>query len=137
MKQQYFSIKSLFISGLFVFASLSVLANNKHKASIPAFQIYPTVQYVGSENSGNLFSVQFDSDSLVKFDVIIKDGQGNVLYWKNFEASKFSKVFKLVNESTDTVEDLAFTIRVTDGAEYKFTATSTTNIERNVLISKF
>lgn len=140
MKQKYFNInnliKSILYSGLIIFVTVPALANNKKKALKPFFSVPPTVHYLSSENPGTYFTINFVAGKPVNFDVIIKDGFGDLIYQKHFEASNFSKTFKLVNETDDSMANLSFLIKVSDGKIYRFVTSNSTKTINEVLVTK-
>jgi len=139
MNQHFFKIsniaKSLFLSGLMVILSLSVFAKNK-KQDLQAASTQPNVQAIATSESSTLVSVQFDTENPVKFDVIIRDESGNLLYRKNYESSNFSKQFQLVNETGDNSTAVSFSIQVAGGQEFHFTVNSTVDVVKEIAISK-
>lgn len=139
MKQQFFRlnniVKAFFISGLLLQATIPVFAKENKKEVAAAITTQPNVQYLGSDNTSSRFAVQFNTSTPVTFDVIIKDASGYELYRNKFEASKFNKVFQLVNENGDNA-DLSFFIHVAGGKDYEFTVNNTVDYVKEIQISK-
>ena len=142
MKKNSFKIRTILVGLLATFATVSIsvpaMANRKSQPASPVHTIQPTVKFLGSENNSSLFSVAFNNDAPVKFDVIIQDADGEVIFNQTFESSKFAKTFKLVNENTDAnPEGLSFHIQVKPtGEQHSFEVSNETELVTEVEIVK-
>ena len=107
------------ISALVLFATSPSFAGKNVIEILSAPAIQPAVKYVGSDETGSSYLVTLNAPEAVKFDVQIKDRTGMVLFTKSFEASNFSKTFKVVDEDNNTSE-LTISIITTDGKVNSF-----------------
>ena len=144
MNKHSFKIRTVLVGLLatFVTVSISVPAMANNKTKVVAVQQTttqaPAVTYLGSENNTSLFSIAFNNDSTVKFDVIIRDADGDAIYNETYEASAFAKTFKLVNNGINAgPAGLTFTIQVKpSGEQYSFEVSSETEAVKQVEIVK-
>ena len=118
--------------------SVPATANNKTKIENAVKSIQPTVTFLGTENNQSLFSVALDNEEPVKFELSIKDAAGETIYKQAYEASKFVKVFKMVNEgTTENPVGLSFHIQFKpSGVQNNFEVSSTTEVVNEVAITK-
>lgn len=139
MKKHSYKLRNI-LTGLFATIvtftlALPAMANNKSKAIKAA--LTPVVSYLGSEHNNPLFSVELENETPAKFEISIRDTDGSVLYKEIYEASKFSKVFKLVNEEKAIPAGLTFRIReLNTGVYHNFEVSTSTELVRDVEISK-
>lgn len=142
MNKHSFKIRTVLIGLLATFATISIsvpaMAGKKTKIETAVASIQPTVTFLGTENNNTLFSVAIDSEEPVKFELSITDAEGDVIYKQAYEASKFAKVFKLVNEGlSENPVGLSFHIQEKlSGVQHNFDVSSTTQIVNEVAITK-
>ncbi|CAN5799399.1 hypothetical protein BH10BAC3_BH10BAC3_17940 [soil metagenome] len=141
MNKYSFKIRTILVGLLTTFATVSISVPamaNKKKIESALATIQPRVTFLGTENNSILFSVAIDSEEPVKFELSITDAEGEVIYKKAYEALKFVKVFKLVNEAlSENPIGLSFYIKEkVSGVQHNFDASSTTEIVNEVAITK-
>jgi hypothetical protein len=142
MKKKSYKIRTILVGLLAtlisIVCSVPALANQKNNAAASLQTIQPTVKFVGSENGNALFSVVFENEVPVKFEIAIEDAQGEIIFKQTYEASKFSKVFKLVNEVPgNNPSGLSFKIQVLPtGVIHNFEISSTIKTFNEVAITK-
>jgi hypothetical protein len=142
MNKHFFKIRTILVGLLATFVTVSIsvpaMANKKNKIETALATIQPAVTFLGTENNNSLFSVAIDSEEPVKFELSITDAEGEIIYKQAFEASKFVKVFKLVNEgSSENSAGLSFHIQEKlSGVQHNFDVSSTTQIVNEVAITK-
>lgn len=140
MNQHFFNIrniaKQLFLGGLIIFFALPVFAKNKQKSVEPANANQPALQIVTSDELSMVLSVQYDTEIPVKFDVIIKDEAGNLLYRKSYKSSKFLKQFKLVNETGGDNAPVSVAIQLEGGLQFNYTVNNIVDVVKEVHINK-
>ena len=130
------SVAVLLVSGFLVMASVPALARTKKQTATPALSVQPSVEFINSDNGSSTFNIFFESPKAVKFELVIRDNNGDVLYSNEFEAAKFNKFVKFVHSEGEDVL-ASFTIRETvTGAEQTFEAGSTTKLVKNVTVIK-
>ncbi|CAN5799462.1 hypothetical protein BH10BAC3_BH10BAC3_17960 [soil metagenome] len=140
MNQHFFNIrnitKQLFLGGLIIFLALPVFTKNKQKNVEPVSTNQPALQVVTSDESSTLLSLQYETEVPVKFDVIIRDEAGNLLYRKSYESSRFLKQFKLVNETGGNNAPVSVAIQLAGGIQFNYTVNSMVAVVKEVHINK-
>lgn len=74
------------------------------------------VQYVGTTDAGIVFNVKYDNADAAKFDLIIKNEYGDIVYQQAYNDTNFDKKVVLVKEPGDA--HLTFIIRAANN-DYK------------------
>ena len=140
MKQYFFKIRtvifSLVITGaMATVAVLPVLANKE--VTQPALNNQPAVEFVGTDVSSSTFHVTFNAEKQVKFELNVRDEDGDVLFRNTYETEKFSKYIKLMNDGGETGSKLYFTIRVLpNGKVHTFDVSSNVKLVNDVIVTK-
>ena len=140
MHQHFFSIKNivkqLFVAGLIALVSLPVFANKNKQPIEAVMQAQPELKVIKSDDTGTLLDVKFDTETPVKFDIVIRDEAGNLIYRKNYESSKFSKQFKLVNEPGLNSGNLSVAIYLAGGKQFNYSVYNTVEVVKEVQVAK-
>ena len=91
------------------------------------------IQYVGTTDAGIVFNVKYDNADSAKFDLIIKNQYGDVVYQQAYDDLNFDKKVVLVKEPGDA--HLTFIIRTANN-DYKqsFDITTTTRTVEDVVV---
>lgn len=142
MKKHSFKIRSIAVGLLASLLTLTIsvpaLANRKVQADSASQAIQPSVTFLRSEDNSSLFTVSLENETPVKFELVIKDAVGEEIFKETYETSKFSKVFKVVNESV--ISDplgLSFQIRVLpNGVKHNFEVSTTIEHVKEIEITK-
>ena len=118
MKKQVLKFrKAMLVAVLAGFASLSTMAapatskNGKNDKTIQS-----NIQYVGTTDEGIVFNVKYDNADSARFDLIIRNEFGDIVYQQSYNDKNFDKKVVLVKEPGDA--HLTFIIKGTD-ASYK------------------
>jgi hypothetical protein len=140
MKHTFFKIRSLVtglaLSATLVLVSLSSSANSNKKQLDPSLNIQPTVEWAGSDATSSLFAISFETGVPVKFEVSMRDADGNVFYSREFESGKFSRYFKLVSE-TEEISGFTITIRLLpNGETHSFNVSNSVETVSAIAITK-
>src|SRR4051812_33712690 len=112
MKKQVLKFrKAMFVAALVSTVSLSAMAapatvgkNDKNDKTAQS-----NIQYAGTTDEGIVFNVKYDNADAAKFDLIIKNEYGDVVYQQSFSDKDFEKKVMLVKEPGDA--HLTFIIR--------------------------
>ena len=142
MKKKSYKIRTILVGLLATLSSIvfsvPAIANQKGNGAASEQTIQPTVTFIGSEHGDALFSVAFENEAQVKFEIAIEDAQGEIIFSQTYEASKFSKLFKLVNEVPGgNPSGLSFKIHVLPtGVIHNFEISSTIKTFNEVAITK-
>lgn len=141
MKTKMMTLKNLVIA-LAVILTPAVVSNtalaNKTKSPAVKQVLQPTIKYMGTEDNTALFSIEAINESPVKFLLTITDSEGNKIFSQNYETANFSKVFKLVADSSNSNPlGLSFEILVlSTGEKHSFEVNTTTEIVNEVRVTK-
>lgn len=142
MKKQSLNIRRIFIglvlSGMMVAISPATFAGTKKQPVTPAVAIQPAIEYVGTESSSaTLLHVSFENEAAVKFELTVTDAAGEILFTKEYEAAKFSKYIKLINEGEEDATTLTVAIRtLPNGVAHNFNVTSSDKTVTEVSVNK-
>lgn len=120
----------IILAGLVGSLSLSSLAaTNKHQKETSS-----AVQYVGTTEKGIVFNVKFDNADASKFDLIIKNEYGDVVYQQEFSDKNFDKKVLLMKEPGEA--HLTFIIK-TPSESYKqsFDISTVTRTVEDVVVT--
>ena len=91
-----FSIRRIIIlAGLVGSLTFSAVAANHNEKDKKAPSV---VQYVGATDSGIVFNVKYDNAEAAKFELIIKNEFGDVVYQQQFSDKSFDRKIVLVKE---------------------------------------
>ena len=115
--------------------AVPVLANKE--VTQPALNNQPAVEFVGTDISSSTFHVTFNAEKQVKFELNVRDEDGDVLFRNTYETEKFSKYIKLMNDGGETGSKLYFTIRVLpNGKVHTFDVSSNVKLVNDVIVTK-
>lgn len=109
MKKQVINFKfsrAIVLAAIAGTLSLSAIAGTTNKASK---NTQSDVQYVGTTNNGVVFNVKHDNTDAGKFDLVIKNEYGEIVYQQQYSDKAFDKKIVLVKEPGDA--RLTFIIR--------------------------
>lgn len=116
--------------------SAPALANKKQDAVNATAAIVPDVALVGNDANSSTFLVSFNSGGKVKFELIVRDVNDDVLYRNNLETDKSSTYFKLLNQE-DGNGKYELSIRVLpEGKVHTFEVSSNVRMVKNVIVVK-
>lgn len=142
MKKHSFKIRTILVGLLTTLVTVTftvpAFANRKTQSAKLAAITQPAVKFLGTEDNSSLFSVALANETPVKFALTIKDAEGEVIFSETYEASKFSKVFKLVNAG-DTNNSLGVSFQIQElpnGAAHTFDVSTETEYVKEVEITK-
>ena len=140
MKRIQFSIRktvvAVLMGGFALTAAVPALAKDKKQTAPAVLNIEPAIQFTGSDDASSTFHIRFENEKAVKFELSIRDINGELLFTQEFEASKFSKFVKFVHNDGEDVAAL-FTFRdLATGAEQTYEASSTVKTVKNVVVTK-
>lgn len=141
MKQQLLEIRKtmvgLLVAGTILIFSLPASAKSTKDNTPVVHTIEPQIKFIGNLPGYALFNVSLQSENLAKFEITISHTDGTVFYRQPFEASNFSKTFKLANEEELLNNDLIFSIKnLSDGATQNFLVRASSEMVRTVVITK-
>jgi hypothetical protein len=141
MKKQLFNIRRIFIglalSGMMVAISSTSFASGKKEAVKPTVNIQPAIEYIGENGAETLLHVSFETEAAVKFELVVTDAGGDVLYSNEFETAKFSKYLKLVNEGNGDATAVSVSIRtLPNGTVHSFGVSSEEKTVKSVSVTK-
>jgi hypothetical protein len=135
MKKQVLNFrKAMLVAALVSVTSLSATAapaSSKNDKSSKTAQ--HNIQYVGTTDAGVVFNVKYDNTDSAKFDLIIKNGYGEVVYQQAYSDVNFDKKVMLLKEPGDA--HLTFIIRTADN-DYKqsFDITTVTRTVEDIMV---
>ena len=135
MKKQVLNFrKAMLVAALVSVTSLSAMAapaTSRNDKSDKAAQ--SDIQYVGTTDAGVVFNVKYDNADSVKFDLVIKNGYGDVVYQQAYSDVNFDRKVVLVKEPGDA--RLTFIIRTANN-DYKqsFDITTVTRTVEDVVV---
>ena len=124
-----FGSRMIILAGLVGSLSLSGLAatrvNEKETAS--------AVQYVGITDKGVMFNVKYNNADASKFELIIKNEYGEVVYQQQYNDKNFDKKVLLMKEPGDA--HLTFIIKsASANIKQSFDITTTTRTVEDVVV---
>ena len=91
-----------------------------------------SIQYVGTTDDGIVFKVKYDNADSAKFDLIIKNENGDVVYQQAFNDKNFDRRVVLVKEPGDA--RLTFIIRGADTYKQSFDITTVTRTVEDIVV---
>ena len=94
-----------------------------------------TIKYMGTTNEGIVFNLKFDNPNASKFDVKLRNDDGEVFFHQQYKEKNFDGNIVLAKEAG--AADLTFVIS-TGTANYseKFKIKTTTRVVEEVIVSK-
>jgi parvulin-like peptidyl-prolyl isomerase len=116
--------------------SAPAFANKKQDAvNAPAANV-PEVAFVGNDANSSTFYVSFKNGGKVKFELMVRDVNGDVLYRNDLETENSSTYFKLLNQDYGN-DKHEISIRVLpDGKVHTFEVNSNVKTVKNVIVVK-
>lgn len=118
MKKQVLAIgmrKAMMVAGfvsVLTVGAMAAPAENRKNTKLAQSEI----EYVGTTKDGIVFNVKFENADAARFDLVIKNEYGDVVYQQQFSDKNFDKKILLVKEPGDA--HLTFLIKAGD-ASYK------------------
>ena len=128
-------VKQLSIAGLLIVLSVPVFANKYNEPSTAVIQPQPALQVLNSTEGSTLISVQFNTATPLKFEVVIRDENRELLYHKQYESANFSKQFQLKGLDV-AASELYITILLADGKEYNYTVSKKLELVTEITVIK-
>ena len=120
---------------LFAFAAPG-FANNKQEVITASAAINPEVALIGNDADGSTFLLSFGTTEKVKFELIVSDVNGDVLYRNTQETGKSNTYLKLLNQDGGSGK-YNFTIRILpEGKVHTFEVNSNVKLVKNVIVEK-
>lgn len=141
MKQQFLEISKamvgLMVAGMILIFSTPASAKSTKDITPTKYTLAPQVKFNGNQSGFAAFTVSFNAETTTKFEISISHTDGTVLHRQLFEASEFSKTFKVPNEDALLNSDLIFSIKnLSDGENQNFQVKASTELVRTVVITK-
>ncbi len=134
MKKQVLNFRKAMLVAALVsavsFSAMAAPATNKNDKSDKTAQ--NNIQYVGSTDNGLVFNVKYDNIDFAKFDLIIKNEYGEVVYQQTFNDRNFDKKVMLVKEPGDA--RLTFIIKGAETYKQSFDITTVTKTVEDVVV---
>ena len=116
--------------------SAPAFANKKQDAVNATVANEPVVAFVGNDANSSTFHVSFKNGGRVKFELLVRDVNGDVLYRNNLETENSSTYFKLLNQDYGT-DRHELSIRVLpEGKVHTFEVSSNVKTVKNVIVVK-
>ncbi|MES2647726.1 MAG: hypothetical protein V4717_12665 [Bacteroidota bacterium] len=128
-------VKQLSIAGFFIVLSVPVFAKTINQPLKAVTQAQPNLQVLNSNENSTLLSLQFNTEIPVKFEVVIRDENRDLLYRKQYETSNFSKQFQL-KDLDASASVLYLSVVLADGKEYNYTVSNTIETVREIAVIK-
>ncbi|MGI8950647.1 MAG: hypothetical protein ACR2FN_03575 [Chitinophagaceae bacterium] len=138
MKQTFVKIvskKLIVMAG--IMATFTFASFNQAKAGsiIKADPSQPSIQYVGTTDSGILFNVKFDNTTGSKFDLIIQNDDGIVLYEHQYNDKNFNQNIVLIKEPGDA--KLSFIVKgASTNLKESFNISTISKVIEDVTVTK-
>jgi len=134
MKKQVLNFRKAMLVAALVsavsFSAMAAPATSKNGKSDKTAQDY--IQYVGNTNDGIVFNVKYDNADAAKFDLVIKNEFGDVVYQQSFNDKNFDRKVILVKEPGDA--HLTFIIKGADTYKQSFDITTVTRTVEDVVV---
>jgi hypothetical protein len=114
-------------------SSFAGTGTDKHKTSHSGPETAVNVQYIGADDKMFEFKVEFENPTAQKFNLTIRNDEGDVVYSKNYNDVHFAKNIKLMKEGND-MENIRPTFAITVGnrlvlRSFKITSSVTSKVE--------
>ena len=124
-----FGSRVIILAGLVGTLSFSGMAASTKKEKDAA----SVVQYVGTTDKGIVFNVKYDNNDAAKFDLIIKNEYGDVVYQQQYSDKNFEKKVLLTKEPGDA--RLTFIIKsASANIKQSFDITTSTRTVEDVVV---
>jgi len=134
MKKQVFNFRKAMLVATLVsavsFSAMAAPATSKNGKNDKSTQNH--IQYVGTTNDGIVFNVKYDNTDAANFDLVIKNGYGDIVYQQTFSDKNFDKKVVLVKEPGDA--HLTFIIKGADTYKQSFDITTVTRTVEDVVV---
>lgn len=136
MKKQVLALgfkRVIVLSGLIGVLTLSSFkpANNENTNSKDPVQ--SAIKYVGTNEEGIIFNVKYENTDSSKFDLIIKNHYGDVVFQQQYNEINFDKKIILAKEPGDAV--LTFIIKSpTQNFKQTYQINTTTRVVEDVVV---
>jgi hypothetical protein len=134
MKKQVMNFRKAMLVAALVsavsFSALAAPATSKNGKSDKTAQDY--IQYVGTTGDNIVFNVKYDNADSAKFDLIIKNEFGDIVYQQSYNDKNFDKKVVLVKEPGDA--HLTFIIKGADTYKQSFDITTVTRTVEDVVV---
>src|SRR4051794_26276783 len=114
------------------FSAMAAPATSKNGKSDKSAQNY--IQYVGTTDENIVFNVKYDNADAAKFDLIIKNENGDIVYQQTFNDKNFDKKVMLVKEPGDA--RLTFIIKGADTYKQSFDISTVTRTVEDIVVKK-
>ena len=116
--------------------SAPAFANKKQDAVNAPVASVPDVAFVGNDANGSTFQVSFKNGGKVKFELMVRDVNGDVLYRNDLETENSASYFKLLNQEYGS-DRHELSIRVLpEGKVHTFEVSSNVKTVKNVIVVK-
>lgn len=134
MKRNYFSAIVVLVVMVFTaFTSKAASLSEKDAAVVTEKQV--SVQYTGILDNSIVFRVTFENPTAQKFNLIIKNDAGEILYNGQFSDTNFSKAVHLLKEQNEM--NPVFIIRSgSQKVEQAFKVSVDDSLEDEVVVTK-
>ena len=134
MKKQVMNFRKAMLVAALVsavsFSAMAAPATNKNDKNDKTTQ--NNIQYVGSTDNGIVFNVKYDNTDFAKFDLIIKNEYGEVVYQQTFSDRNFDRKVMLVKEPGDA--RLTFIIKGAETYKQSFDITTVSKTVEDVVV---
>jgi uncharacterized radical SAM superfamily protein len=136
MKKQVLNFRKAMLVAALVsavsFSAMAAPATDKNDKSNKAAQ--SNIQYVGVTDNSIVFNVKYDNIDASKFDLIIKNEYGDVVYQQTFNDKNFDRKVVLLKEPGDA--RLTFIIKGADTYKQSFDISTVTRTVEDVVVKK-
>jgi hypothetical protein len=122
MKRNIFIIRKVLVGLMLATVMFAAPASAKpsKKAATPVVKIEPTVEFISGDENSTLLHVSFNSDSAVKIELTVSDANGTTVYSQTYEAAKFSKYIKWLQDGENS-DKMTVTVRtLPNGQKHTF-----------------
>lgn len=140
MKKHFFKLRNitaiLTLTGFMLTTANTSFANKNVLEILSSEPVQSSVKYISSDENSSAYQVKFDAAAPVKFQLVIKDKVGMVLFSQLFEAASFSKTFKVMEDERNN-SGLTFSITtLPDGKVSNFKVSSEEKTVTEVTVNK-
>jgi hypothetical protein len=125
-------VKAIVLAGIIITTTLPAMANKKAISNTPA----PVVEYISSDETGTILSVEYKNELKQKFTILIRDEAGNTVYRKEYDGENFSKTFQLVSDNGENNTNLTMMVMVNGGNNYSFNINTSFDVITKVEVTK-
>ena len=126
----------LIAAALFAFAPAQSMANSKHNIEILSVNNTTSVQFAGSATNALLFDVKINNATGEKFTLVIKNGEGEVLFSKDYSDMAFNKKIKILKDETNSTNFTFSIVSPNKDLQNTFEVNATTKVVDDVVITK-